>query len=543
MARTRANGRRTGAAPGGARPRRRAGSLADFLAQPEEGYTAREDVQEVVFEPAGQEAPHRHDGARDWARIREYLRDELAADPEGFLLKAFSSLGEAIVRFLRFFGSFSRYLLLPLSVLILLTGITVASACTVGLRVTVDGVDLGVVSDAGVYETAKAAVEESYSERLGEAFAMEQAPVYTLSLVSRGEVVSEQALQENISRICEEAAGRSWGLFVDGELVGTYTSENAIYEMLEAIKKPYESGLTGEAAVFMNEVKVERDIYPDSFSMSIAQLRAKLLCGGSAVQYSSAEGDTAESICEAFGLSSTVLHLLNPSVNFDGLPAGTILTVGDNTPLLSVQVSRTIVYEEAIPFNTVSSESADLWDGSVQIISAGVEGARQVTAQVVVVDGVEISRVISSEVVLREPVTQYQLVGTKPISATGRFIWPIAGYGIITSDFGAWRGDHYHMGIDIAANSGTDIFACDAGVVTVAGWSDGGYGYNVEIDHGNGIKTRYSHCREVYVSVGQIVYQGQTVAAVGSSGWSTGPHCHFSLEVDGSYVNPHYYIS
>jgi murein DD-endopeptidase MepM/ murein hydrolase activator NlpD len=88
-----------------------------------------------------------------------------------------------------------------------------------------------------------------------------------------------------------------------------------------------------------------------------------------------------------------------------------------------------------------------------------------------------------------------------------------------------------HHGIDIAAAKGADILAAADGTVTFAGWS-GTYGYYVEIDHGNGLITRYKHCSKVNVKEGESVLQGQKIAAVGSTGRSTGNHCHFEAYQD-----------
>ena len=104
------------------------------------------------------------------------------------------------------------------------------------------------------------------------------------------------------------------------------------------------------------------------------------------------------------------------------------------------------------------------------------------------------------------------------------------------------RWGRMHYGLDYAASTGTAIHASDGGTVTKVGWS-GAYGYRVVIDHGGNMKTLYAHCSKIYVSVGDKVYQGQTIAAVGSTGRSTGPHCHFEIFKNGVNVNPANYVS
>ncbi len=120
-------------------------------------------------------------------------------------------------------------------------------------------------------------------------------------------------------------------------------------------------------------------------------------------------------------------------------------------------------------------------------------------------------------------------------------IWPTTG--VVTSPYGLrWGGTDFHPGIDIANDMGTPIVATADGVVIVAGWNSGGYGNMVDIDHGNGIMTRYGHASQVVVSAGQYVRRGQVIALMGSTGFSTGPHVHYEVHVNGQRVNPISYL-
>ena len=94
-----------------------------------------------------------------------------------------------------------------------------------------------------------------------------------------------------------------------------------------------------------------------------------------------------------------------------------------------------------------------------------------------------------------------------------------------------------HTGIDFRGNVGEGVRATASGTVTAAGWS-GGYGRMVEIDHGNGLSTRYGHLSEIEVKVGQSVKIGQVVGRLGSTGRSTGPHLHYETRIDGEAVDP-----
>ncbi|WP_302520756.1 M23 family metallopeptidase [uncultured Allisonella sp.] len=119
-------------------------------------------------------------------------------------------------------------------------------------------------------------------------------------------------------------------------------------------------------------------------------------------------------------------------------------------------------------------------------------------------------------------------------------IWPVSG--VVSSHFGfrvspGGIGSTYHEGLDIASSYGNPVHATANGRITQAGWVNG-YGYLVEIDHGNGIKTRYGHNSAILVSVGDQVVQGQTISLIGSTGNSTGPHCHYEVRVNGEAVDP-----
>lgn len=119
--------------------------------------------------------------------------------------------------------------------------------------------------------------------------------------------------------------------------------------------------------------------------------------------------------------------------------------------------------------------------------------------------------------------------------------WPASG--VVTSPFGLrWGGTDFHPGMDIANDMGTPILATADGTVDFAGWNSGGYGNMVDIDHGNGMMTRYAHGSQVVVKAGQQVRKGQVIMYMGSTGFSTGPHVHYEVWVDGQRVNPVNYL-
>lgn len=127
----------------------------------------------------------------------------------------------------------------------------------------------------------------------------------------------------------------------------------------------------------------------------------------------------------------------------------------------------------------------------------------------------------------------------------GKYVWPCPGYSRISSGYGnrvcPFHGNEFHDGIDLAAASGTPILAFGPGTVTMSGWN-GGYGNYISIDHGGGLMSFYGHCSALYVSKGATVKAGQKIAAVGTTGSSTGNHLHFGMHKNGSPVNPQSYV-
>ena len=128
----------------------------------------------------------------------------------------------------------------------------------------------------------------------------------------------------------------------------------------------------------------------------------------------------------------------------------------------------------------------------------------------------------------------------------GKLQWPVPGRSYISSGYGnrakpIGSGYEFHTGIDIPASYGSNIVAAEAGTVITASYVRG-YGYTVIINHGNGLTTLYGHNSSLLVSVGQKVTRGQTIAKAGSTGNSTGNHCHFEARMNGSHVNPMPYL-
>lgn len=134
-------------------------------------------------------------------------------------------------------------------------------------------------------------------------------------------------------------------------------------------------------------------------------------------------------------------------------------------------------------------------------------------------------------------VTTAATIGATSVPATGGGVWPTVNRRVNCH----YMGYSGHTGIDLGGAVGTAIYAYKSGTVTFAGWGSG-YGLHIKIDHGDGMTTYYAHCSELFASVGQQVTEGQMIAKIGMTGYTTGPHLHFEVRLNGVPVNPYPYI-
>lgn len=183
-----------------------------------------------------------------------------------------------------------------------------------------------------------------------------------------------------------------------------------------------------------------------------------------------------------------------------------------------------------------------MYRGERAVASEGISGEKYVEYTTVKINGQEISKNITGETVITKPVNRVVKVGIKENpkgKATGSFINPTSGS--LSSTFGA-RWGRRHTGIDISAPAGTSICAADGGTVIYSDFMSG-YGYLIQIDHGNGFVTYYAHCSALYAKTGDKVAQGDLIAAVGSTGNSTGNHLHFEVRINGNPTDPLGYVN
>lgn len=261
------------------------------------------------------------------------------------------------------------------------------------------------------------------------------------------------------------------------------------------------------------------------FQTQTTQIRSKI------ITYTVENGDTISTIAKKFGISEDTIRWAN-NLSDDGLSVGQQLQILPVTGIAYKVQGGDSIYSIAKTFD-VDPQAIVNWEFND---FANPETFALVVGQMLIVpDGVKPSEQSTYKSIREEQIKQYY---AGPVAAAGGgWVWPVSG---LITQYASW----YHMALDIAGSIGSPVGAAHAGTVSrvSVGTYDTGYGNNVWIDDGDGIKTHYAHLNSVAVSVGQTVSAGQTIGYRGNTGRSTGPHTHFEVQVNGALVNPLGYV-
>ena len=205
-----------------------------------------------------------------------------------------------------------------------------------------------------------------------------------------------------------------------------------------------------------------------------------------------------------------------------------------NKQALTVKTTEVVEEEQTVEYKVIKKKSDQLNLGEIQIRQQGQKGVTRVKKKVIKENGIIVSEDILEQETIKACVPEII------VSGTAGLVRPLDEFRL-TSGFGE-RWGRQHSGVDLALPTGSPVYAAKSGVVTCAEYS-GSYGNLVKIDHGDGMETYYAHCSRLDVVAGQQVGAGQQIAAVGSTGNSTGPHLHFEVRVDGVARDPAKWLS
>ena len=365
------------------------------------------------------------------------------------------------------------------------------------------------------------------------------------TVVSSGREIDDQdTVLKRLTYMGEINADVS-AIIVNNKPIVIVENEAAAKEVLREVKRLY---VTDSDKTEYEYIGFAEDVTIEPYRTTLKNVSGKkaaiqkLLSGGqAAVQYEIKDGDTLFDICMDNNLSMNDLETMNPGITDGVIRPGDIINLQKVIPLLTIETVEVTTYAEAVPFETEYKDSSYYYVGEKVLSRGGADGRDSVTARITKRNGEVVEKEELERERIVEPINEIILKGTKvapPKKGTGTFVYPANG--ILTSPFG-YRWGRNHDGIDIGARTGTPIRATDGGTVTLSGWYYG-YGLTIIIDHGGGYKSLYGHNSANYVSVGQKVFQGQTIAAVGNTGRSTGPHLHFEIQKYGVPMNPYNYF-
>jgi murein DD-endopeptidase MepM/ murein hydrolase activator NlpD len=246
------------------------------------------------------------------------------------------------------------------------------------------------------------------------------------------------------------------------------------------------------------------------------------------ITYTVQAGDTVQGIAITYGLEDTTIMWCNPAIE-------------DMPDFLRIDQEVVIPPIDGVCHTVNAGDTLDGIAGKYKVDAIAITGVSYNHLQVLgdgspaLEPGIRLIVAGGQKPYVPKIVTAYNGPVPEGARGTGLFQWPATGR--ITQSY--WWG---HRAIDIAAYSGAPIYAADGGFVSFAGWTDIGYGYLLIVDHANGYATYYAHCSGFYVTVGESVERGQLVAAMGSTGNSSGPHVHFEIRYDTTLLNPRGYL-
>ena len=443
--------------------------------------------------------------------------------------------------------------ILPLCALaIMLTVVTNVINQPYALAVQVNGVTVGYVANEETFNSAREAVQERINyagDDEADKWTIEAN--YTVSIAH--DVMDENEMANAILKASGDQISEGTALYLDGELTAVCKDGTLLQNYLSSLLAPYEdSNDTDTVVSFNRDVKLENGIYFNDNFKSYDEVKAMLSGVKQAEKiYTVAAGDTIWGIAQKNGL--TVKELCAQNTNFNGAPLeqdssirpGDELIITKEEAMLEVRITKTVTWQEEIEYTTETTKSNEYTVGTTKVLQEGENGIREVTAKNVYdTEGNLLEQTIINTTTIKEPVTKKEVVGTKKITnsttyitGSGQFIWPVPGYKYCSRWYGSG-----HKGVDICAAAGTPIYASAGGTVTKAGYERAGagtgYGYSIIISHSGGYTTVYAHCLSLVVKSGQTVKQGQLIGYVGSTGRSSGNHCHFEIRSGGSYIPP-----
>ena len=437
-----------------------------------------------------------------------------------------------------------------IGIALLLIGILAAVILAIFDKYTVyeyayNGKTLGYVSNqedvTDVLDIAGTMLTENSSGNTEIRFTANQNVTFNL-VDSRGKSIDDADTAINKLVYMTDIETEAFGVYDGDDLAAVVKSNEDAEELLAMAKQGLsvpDKGMSLVSADFSNQL----DIRPVNVLLTSVQSNHDAYTlmtegGKMEIYHIVEEGETPETLSQSFSVEQeNIFDEYNSDVATE-IMQGDMVCIHKEVEPVSVKMVETGRMRETIEYDTIKKESDKYYKGDTYTKQEGVDGIQIFEGTITKIGGNIARRDARSIEKIREKKDKIILIGTaeRPKTApTGTYAMPIDHY-TLSSNFG-YRWGRLHAGIDMAAPTGTPIYASDGGTVTRAGWYSG-YGLCVDIDHGNGRETRYGHCSKILVNVGDQVYQGQVVSLVGNTGHSFGSHLHFEIHRNGTPINP-----
>lgn len=364
--------------------------------------------------------------------------------------------------------------------------------------------------------------------------------------------VNDEELREDNPNFIEILESRvdvqlvGYSLIVEEDKIGTFKNSKEIEEVLEEIKEEYtrdedENTIIKDIEIQENVDIIKEDVYLKDIDKK-EEVIEYIKTGGEELKTHTIEvGESFSTISKIYDIDREDLKELNPDKDEKKLQISDEITIKNTKPLMTVITKEELESEKSIEYEIEVEEDPNMYKTESEVKVEGQQGKEKITTKQIKHNGKLVTEKIINKEIIEEPIDQVVIKGTKEkpkTEPTGSFLMPTRGR--LSSPFGR-RWGRMHRGIDIAKAHGSDIQSSDGGTITFSGVM-GSYGNMIEVDHGNGYKTRYAHCSKLLFSVGQKVHKGQVIAKVGNTGRSTGPHVHFEVIKNGVHQNPSKYV-
>ena len=403
------------------------------------------------------------------------------------------------------------------------------------LKLYIDGEYVGDVLSVSEALNAKTRSNHDLSMRFGFPYSLDYELSYEPTKINEGENLTNARLSAAFGKAADEKLVEGYGLYSPktNRLLVVSPEKAWLDECREQLIL-HETGGKKSSDTYFSQDYENKGTYPKEMMVgSLEELKQK------------------------FALIPAEQDVISDTAAGGEIVVGTSSDVSDGTQsdnsvssiIAKTQINSfsSITVQEKIPCSTTFEYSDNLAENKMVVTEEGRDGSKRSTYFVTYdSNGKEIDRKLYNEVIISHPKNRVVTRGTRPLTeeeertkSTGTYVLPTSGP--LSSPYG-WRQsfNEFHKGVDMYSTSEADlrIVAADGGTVIEAGDRNNGYGLSIVIQHDDGTLTKYAHCSQLYVEVGQMVAQGEEIARMGTTGWSTGVHLHFEMIKNGEFLNP-----